>query len=44
MAPVHPVATYALYNIDKVKQENLLHRFFSDVRLDIEIKDRSAKR
>ena len=26
MAPVHPVATYALYNIDKVKLENLLHR------------------
>lgn len=43
MAPVHPVATYALYNIDKVKLENLLHRFFADVRLDIEIPDRMGK-
>ena len=27
MAPVHPVTTYTLYNIDKVKLEHLLHNF-----------------
>ena len=43
MAPVRPVKTYSLYNIDKVKLENLLHRFFADARLDIEIMDRFGK-
>ena len=43
MAPVHPVATYTLYNIDKVKLENLLHNFFADARLKIEITDRFGK-
>ena len=44
MAPVHPVATYTLYNIDKVKLEHLLHSFFADARLDIEITDRFSKK
>lgn len=44
MAPVHPVATYTLYNIDKVKLEHLLHNFFSDARLSIEITDRFGKK
>jgi len=44
MAPVHPVATYTLYNIDKVKLEHLLHGFFADARLDIEITDRFGKK
>ena len=44
MAAVHPVATYTLYNIDKVKLEHLLHNFFADARLDIEITDRFGKK
>jgi hypothetical protein len=40
MAPVHPVTTYTLYNIDRVKLEHLLHDFFAAARLDIEITDR----
>ena len=44
MAPVHPIATYTLYNIDKVKLEHLLHNFFADARLDIEITDRFGKK
>jgi hypothetical protein len=44
MAGVHPVATYTLYNIDRVKLENLLHTFFADVRLNLEITDRFGKK
>jgi hypothetical protein len=44
MAAVHPVATYTLYNIDRVKLEHLLHDFFAGARLDIEITDRFGKR
>jgi hypothetical protein len=44
MAPVHPVTTYTLYNIDRVKLEHLLHDFFATVRLDIEITDRFGKK
>lgn len=40
MADVEVVATYELYNINRTKLENLIHKFFSSVRLDIEIKDR----
>ena len=29
-----------LYNINRTKLENLLHRIFSSARLDLEIKDR----
>lgn len=44
MAAVHPVATYTLYNIDRVKLEHLLHTFFAQARLDIEITDRFGKK
>ncbi len=44
MASVHPVATYTLYNINKVKLENLLHNFFAKARLDIDITDRFGKK
>lgn len=44
MAGVHPVATYTLYNIDRVKLENLLHTFFAEVRLNLEITDRFGKK
>lgn len=44
MASVHPVATYTLYNINKVKLEHLLHNFFAKARLDIEITDRFGKK
>lgn len=40
MADVEIVKTYELYNINRVKLENLLHRIFEAARLDIEIKDR----
>jgi len=40
MAEVEIVATYELYNINRSKLENLIHRIFDPVRLDIEIKDR----
>lgn len=40
MADVEIVTTYALYNINHVTLENLLHRIFEGDRLDIKIKDR----
>lgn len=40
MADVETVATYELYNINRTKLENLIHRVFDPARLDIEIKDR----
>ena len=40
MADVEIVATYELYNINRTKLENLIHRIFGTARLDIEIKDR----
>jgi hypothetical protein len=43
LAPVHPVRTFDLINLNATKVENLLHRFFTDVRLDIEIMDRFGK-
>lgn len=44
MAPVHPVTTYTLYNINRVKLEHLLHNFFALARLDMEITDRFGKK
>jgi hypothetical protein len=44
MAAVHPVATYTLYNIDRVKLEHLMHDFFAGARLNIEITDRFGKK
>ena len=40
LADVEVVATYKLSNINRTKLENLIHRIFDPVRLDIEIKDR----
>lgn len=40
MADVEVVTTYELYNINRVKLENLLHRIFEAAKLDIEIMDR----
>jgi hypothetical protein len=40
MADVETVATYELYNIDRLKLEHVIHRVFSHAQLDIEIKDR----
>jgi hypothetical protein len=40
MADVETIATYELYNINRTKLENLIHRIFGPARLDIEIKDR----
>lgn len=40
MADVEVVATYELFNINRSKLENLIHKFFSSARLDIEIMDR----
>ena len=40
MADVEIVATYELFNINRSKLENIIHRFFEPAKLDIEIKDR----
>ena len=40
LADVEIVATYDLYNINRTKLENLIHRVFDPARLTIEIKDR----
>lgn len=40
MADVEVVVTYELFNINRTKLENLIHRIFEPARLDIEIMDR----
>lgn len=40
MADVEVVATYELFNINRTKLETLIHKFFSSVKLDIQINDR----
>jgi hypothetical protein len=40
MASVEIIATYELYNINRIKLENLIHRVFDPAQLDIEIRDR----
>jgi hypothetical protein len=40
MADVEVVATYELFNINRTRLEDLIHRIFGAARLDIEIKDR----
>ncbi len=40
MADVEVVATYELYNINRIKLENLIHRLFDLAQLDIQIRDR----
>jgi hypothetical protein len=43
MADVEVVATYSLANINRVKLENFIHKFFEPARLDVRIKDRFGK-
>ncbi len=43
MADVEVVASYKLSNINRVKLEKLIHRFFESAKLNIEIKDRFGK-
>jgi len=43
MANVEVVATYELYNINRSKLENLIHRIFEPARLEIEIVDRFGR-
>jgi hypothetical protein len=40
MADVEVVATYELYNVNRAKLENLVHKIFGAARLDVELKDR----
>jgi len=40
LADVEVIATYELYNINRTKLENLIHRFFAAARVDIQINDR----
>ncbi|WP_439395408.1 GIY-YIG nuclease family protein [Bradyrhizobium sp. PMVTL-01] len=40
MADVEVIATYELFNINRMRLENLIHRVFDAARLDVEIKDR----
>lgn len=40
MAEVEVIASYELYNINRSKLENLIHRIFAPARLDIQIDDR----
>ncbi len=43
MANVEIVAAYGLYNINRTRLENLVHRIFEPARLEIEIKDRFGR-
>lgn len=43
MADVEVVATYQLFNINRVKLEGIIHRVFDPARLDIEIIDRFGR-
>jgi hypothetical protein len=40
MADVDVVATYVLYDVNRVKLENLIHRLFDPAQLEVEIRDR----
>ncbi len=40
LADVEIIATYELFNINRTRLENLIHRFFSPTRLELEIMDR----
>ena len=40
MADVEVIATYELFNINRIKLESILHRFFESAKLNIEIMDR----
>lgn len=40
MADVDVVATYELFNVNRIKLENIIHRVFGSAQVDIEIMDR----
>jgi hypothetical protein len=40
LADVDVVATYKLFNVNRVRLENIIHRVFAPARLDLTIKDR----
>jgi len=40
MADVEVIATYELFNINRIKLENIIHRVFDPAQLDIEVRDR----
>jgi hypothetical protein len=40
MADVEVLATYELYNINRTKLENIIHKIFEPAKLDIQISDR----
>ena len=44
MAPVSPHSTYRCYNVNPQKLEHLLHKFFGEACLDIEVTDNSGKK
>ena len=43
LADVEIVATSELFNVNRVKLENLVHKFFEPARLDLEMKDRFGR-
>lgn len=43
LADVEIVATYQLFNVNRVKLENLIHKFFEPARFDLEMKDRFGR-
>ncbi len=43
MAAVHQVSSYKCFNMNTQKFENLLHTFFGNVCLDIEVADSNGK-
>jgi hypothetical protein len=43
LAPVEIVAEYKLHNLSRTKLENIFHRLFSAVQLDLTIEDRFGK-
>ena len=43
MASVEVIAEYELYNINRVKLENIIHRVFAPAQLDVAITDRFGK-
>lgn len=43
LAPVEIVATYRLHNLNRTRMENIFHRLFGDVQLDLTIEDRFGK-
>ena len=43
LSDIEIIATYELYNVNRVKLENLIHKFFEPARLDLEMKDRFGR-